>query len=229
MQVPYHINLSLQDYYKSFGKWPIPKFSYKCPICGSADCATCHGYYTRIVICPLTGFSVLDFPILRFLCHNKGVRKCDHVTFSLLPIELVPFRQLTLEFMILAVYIRLNKQFSLTNALGVIEEKLNKLDDVADFINISTLMSWERLILAAFALYLSSGCKELCKIDQYKHILSYDTNLLLFLVTIKKYTSLNTNNPIRGPAAFAQEFYKQLGGTDKLALFLFGRASQHRS
>ncbi len=229
MQVPYHIKSFLQDYYKNFDKWPIPCFSDKCPICGSADCATYHGYYIRIVICPLTGFSVSDFPILRFLCHNKGIRKCDHVTFSLLPVDLVPFRQLTLKFMVLAVWIRIGKELSLTNALSAIEEGLNDLADIADFINISTLMSWERLIQAAFELYLSSGSKELCKIDQYEHILSYNTKLLLFIVTLKEYTSLNTSNPIRGPAAFAQEFYQQLGGTDKLAHFLFGIASQHRS
>ena len=229
MQIPYHIKTFLQNYYNNFDKWPIPDFSDKCPICGSAGCATYHGYYIRIVICPLTGFSVTDFPILRFLCHNKGVRKCDHVTFSLLPVELVPFRQLTLKFMVLAVWIRIGKELSLINALSAIEEELNDLDDIADFINISTLMSWERLIQAAFALYLSSGCKELCKIDQYERISSYNTKLLLFIVTLKEYTSLNTGNPIRGPAAFAQKFYKQLGGTEQLALFLFGKASQHRS
>lgn len=229
IQKPYHIKVSLQEYYEKFGEWTIPDFSDKCLICGAANCAGYHGHYTRTATCPLTGFSVPGFPVMRFLCQGKGdKRECDHVTFSLLPIELVPFRRLTLKFMVLAVWIRLGRHLSFTGALDAIEEELNSLGDIAEFINISTLMSWERLIRAAFKLFLSTDINILCK-SQYEKIIADETGLLLFLELLREYKSGNTNNPIRGPDAFAWDFYQQSGGTDQLALFLFGRASQHRT
>lgn len=229
IQKPYHIKVSLQEYYEKFGEWTIPDFSDKCLICGAANCAGYHGHYTRTATCPLTGFSVPGFPVMRFLCQGKGdKRECDHVTFSLLPIELVPFRQLTLKFMVLAVWIRLGRHLSFTGALDAIEEELNSLGDIAEFINISTLMSWERLIRTAFKLFLSTDINILCK-SQYEKIIADETGLLLFLELLREYKSGNTNNPIRGPDAFAWDFYQQSGGTDQLALFLFGRASQHRT
>jgi hypothetical protein len=228
IQKPYHIKVSLQEYYEKFGEWTIPDFSDKCLICGAADCAGYHGHYTRTATCPLTGFSVSDLPVMRFLCQGKGdKRKCDHVTFSLLPIELVPFRQLTLKFMVLAVWIMLDRRLSFTRALDAIEEELNNLGDVAEFINTSTLMSWERLIRAAFELFLSTDI-EVCK-PRYEKITADETCVLLFLELLREYKSGNANNPIRGPDAFAWDFYQQSGGADQLALFLFGRASQHRN
>jgi hypothetical protein len=160
IQEPYHIKVSLQEYYEKFGEWIIPDFSDECLLCGAADCASYHGHYTRRATCPETGFSVSDFPILRFLCQDKGDKQCDHVTFSLLPIELVPFRQLTLKFMVLAVWIRLSRGTSFTIALDNIEEELNNLADIADFINVSTLMSWERLIKSAFEFFLLLNSNE---------------------------------------------------------------------
>ena len=228
MQEPYHIKVSLQEYYEKFGEWTIPDFSDKCLICGAADCASYHGHYTRTATCPLTGFSVPDFPVMRFLCQGKGdKKKCDHVTFSLLPIELVPFRQLILKFMVLAVWIRLSRHLSLTKSLDAIEKELNNLGDIAEFINTSTLMSWERLIHAAFELFLSTGIKVYT--PQYEKITADETGVLLFLELLREHKSRNVNNPIRGPAAFAWDFYQQSGGAAQLALFLFGRASQHRN
>ena len=228
MQEPYHLKVSLQEYYEKFGERTIPDFSDKCLICGAADCASYHGHYTRTATCPLTGFSVPDFPVMRFLCQGKGdKKKCDHVTFSLLPIELVPFRQLILKFMVLAVWIRLSRHLSLTKSLDAIEKELNNLGDIAEFINTSTLMSWERLIHAAFELFLSTGIKVYT--PQYEKITADETGVLLFLELLREYKSRNVNNPIRGPAAFAWDFYQQSGGAAQLALFLFGRASQHRN
>jgi len=229
MQEPYHIKVSLQEYYEKFGEWLIPDFSDKCLICAGADCASYHGYYTRTAICPLTGFSVPDLPVFRFLCKGKGdQRKCDHVTFSLLPVVLVPFRQLTLKFMVLAVWMRLGKHLSLTEALDVIEKELNHLDDIAQFINISTLMSWQRLVQAALALFLSTDINILCK-SEYEKIAASQTEMLFFLEVLRGYKPSDASNPIRGPDAFSWDFYQQSGGSEQLAFFLFGRASQHRN
>ncbi len=129
--------------------------------------------------------------------------------------------------MVLAVWIKLGKHLSFTRALDAIEEELNNLGDIAEFINICTLMSWERLIRAAFKLFLSTDIKVYK--PQYEKITADETGRLLFLELLREYKSRNTNNPIRGPDAFAWDFYQQSGGADQLALFLFGRASQHRN
>lgn len=233
IQIPYHIKVRLQEYYENFDTWPIPDFSDKCPICGGIDCATFLGYYIRIAICPLTGFSVPDLPILRYLCHDKGkARVCDHITFSLLPDELVPFRQLSLDFMVRAIWFKVSRDLSLTGIMDVIEDELNNLGDVADFINISTMMSWQRMILAALELFtcdlqvMSSEVNMVSK-SQYEQL--QDTGgLKLFLGILINHQSYN-NNLIRGPDVFARDYYRQSGGSKRDAVFLFGRASQHRN
>lgn len=130
--------------------------------------------------------------------------------------------------MVLAVWLRLDRQLSFTGALDDIEEELNHLGDIAEFINISTVMSWERLLKAAFELFLSIDINILCKI-QYEEITADKTSLLPFLELLREYKSRNTNNPIRGPDAFTWDFYQQSSGTDQLVPFLFGKASQHRN
>lgn len=228
IQIPYHIKVGLQEYYKSFDTWVIPDFSDKCPICGGADCATFLGYYVRIATCPVTGFSAPDLPVLRYRCHDKGnARVCDHVTFSLLPHELVPFRQLSLNFMVKAIWFKASRHLSFTRAMDVIEDELNFLGDVADFINISTIMSWQRMILTACELFMSADINMVSK-SHYERL--QDTvGLKLFLEILINHQSRNINYPIRGPDAFAWEYYQQSGGSEQNAVFLFGRASQHRN
>jgi hypothetical protein len=227
LQIPYHIKVSLQEYYKNFDKWPIPDFSDKCLICGGANCACYLGCYIRTAICPITGFFVHDLPVLRFLCNRKGnTLICDHVTFSLLPLMLVPYRRLSLKFMVLAVWIRVSRHLSLTGALGSIEDELNYLEDIADFINISTMMSWERMILTAVTLLLSGHIDTLSH-SQYKQ-LQDRKGLIHFLEIIIHHRSMLSNHPIRGPDAFAWDFYQQSGEINQCAPFLFGLASQHR-
>jgi hypothetical protein len=172
----------------------------------------------------------INFPIMRFRCHRKGNSiKCNHITFSLLPIELVPYRQLTLKFMIIAVLMRLDRQLSLTEALDSIEKKFNNLGDILDSINTSGLTSWGLLLREAFKFFLQSDFKILYKLGEYENFLQDETSFLLFLECLVEYTTVwNTINPISGPGAFALDFYLESGGTDQLAPFLFGKASQHR-
>ena len=233
IQIPYHIKVSLQEYYENFDTWLIPDFSDKCPICGGVDCATFLGYYIRIAICPLTGFTVSDLPVLRYLCHDKGnARVCDHITFSLLPHELVPFRQLSLDFMVRAIWFNVSRQLSLTRAMDVIEDELNNLGDVADFINISTMISWQRMILTAFKLFtcdLQVMSADINMVSKFHYEQLQNTGgLKLFLDLLINHKSQSSNHPIRGPTAFAWDYYQQSGGSKQHAYFLFGRASQHR-
>ncbi len=227
MQIPYHIKVNLQEYYDTFDDWLIPDFSDKCPICDGVDCACYLGCYTRKAICPITGFSVPDLPVLRFFCRRKGnAIICAHVTFSLLPLLLVPYRSLSLKFMVLAVWIRVSDHLSLTDSLEAIENELNHLQDIADFINISTLLSWERMILAGGKLLMSSNTALASEIQYVQ--LQDSQGLLQFLEAIIHHRSRISDHSIRGPDAFALDFYQQCGGVEKNAPFLFGRASQHR-
>lgn len=227
IQIPYHIKVSLQEYYNKFDTWQPPDFSEKCPICGGVECATFLGYYVRAAICPQTGFYVSDLPILRYLCHDKGdARVCDHVTFSLLPHKLVPFRRLPLNFMVEALWIKISRCLSFTKAVDAIEEELNHLSDVADCISISAIMSWQHMILSALAQFISSDI-DMIPNSHYKQIQG-SSDLKLFIEILIKHHSQNCNHPIRGPDAFAWNFYKQSGGSDQNAAFLFGCASQHK-
>jgi hypothetical protein len=228
IQIPYHIKVSLQKYYKDFDTWLIPDFSDNCPICGGIDCATFLGYYIRIAICPLTGFWAPDLPILRYRCRDKGdVKVCDHITFSLLPHMLVPFRQLSLNFMVKAIWFKVSRELSFTKALDVIEAELNSLGEVANFINISTMISWQQMILTALAHFISADINMVSKFqyDQLKNTASLE----LFIALLINHQSQIRNHPIRGPDAFTWDYYQQSGGSKKNSVFLFGRASQHRN
>jgi len=108
-----------------------------------------------------------------------------------------------------------------------IEMELNHLGDVVDSINISSLMFWQQMILVAFELFLSSGVNIVPQSHHEK--LQNTADLELFLVILLNHKSQTISPPIRGPDAFAWDFYQQSGGFEQNAHFLFGRASQHRN
>ena len=230
MQEPYHINVSLQEYYLAFrsGSWKLPDFSDKCLICGAADCAKYHSYYERSAICPQSGFHVRDLPVGRFLCRDIGIRKkCDHVTFSLLPLVLVPYRQLTLKFMILALWLRLSEKLSLFTAMDAIENELVDFEeDISGFVSIAAQLEWERLIKAAFSRFVKSKPWHQEGFSIVENVC--ERGLLSFLKMALEYQSQQSDPPIRGPDGLAWDFYQLNGGAEQLAPFLFGTASQHR-
>jgi len=128
--------------------------------------------------------------------------------------------------MIQAVWLRLSRRLSLFEAMDVIEVELNHLKDVADFINISSLLFWKQMILIALGCFLSSDTRIASQINHEQlHGGDGFENFIKILLT---YQSRNDCTPIRGPDAFALDFYQQSGDVEKNAPFLFGRASQHR-
>ena len=231
MQEPYHIKVSLQIYYLLFrsNNWELPDFSDKCLICGAANCATYHSYYERRAICPQSGFNVANFPVARFLCRGIGIeKKCDHVTFSLLPLVLVPYRQLALKFMILALWLRLSEKLSLFAAMDAIEKELVNFEgDIADFVSIAAQLQWEKLIKAALSRFVMS---KLWREERFSMVAdACEKGVLSFLKMALEYQCRQSDPTIRGPDALAWDFYHFNGGAKELAPFLFGRASQHRS
>ena len=77
---------------------------------------------------PAQGFSVQDFPVMRFFCNRVGNGlRSSHRTFSLLPIELVPYRKLSILYIVLSVLIRFKRNVSLLRALDIIADELCSL------------------------------------------------------------------------------------------------------
>ena len=233
MQEPYHIKVSLQEYYELFlaGKWEIPDFSKKCLICGATDCATYHGFYERSAIWPAADFHVNNLPVVRYLCHSKGEKKtCHHITFSLLPLVLIPYRQLPIYFIVLALWIRLHHHLGQVKALDVIEKELVNYRDFAFFVNIAAQLEWANLIKAALKLILSNDISILdhAQFEIIRCNRGNEEGLLSFLEIVMSYESRYIEPAIRGPDALGWDFYKLKGGADKLAPFLYGTASQHR-
>ena len=229
MQEPYHIKVSLQEYYRltRSGGWTVPDFSEKCLICGAKDCARYHGTYERGATCPITGFDEPDLMVLRFLCNGKGVRsKCDHKTFSLLPLVLVPYRQLTLRFLILAVLLRLREGLSLFDAMNAIEDTLVNLADIGDFLSIASQLQWEKMMKLALGRFIIS---DMSKQQQFSMVRQMpEEALVAFLQVAIEYRTREADPPIRGPDGLNWDFYHSSGGSTELAPFLFGTASQHR-
>jgi len=94
------------------------------------------------------------------------------------------------------------------------------------------MMSWQHMILTALALFtcdlqvISANISMVSKpqYDQLKNTASLE----LFLALVINHQSQINNHPIRGPDAFTWDYYQQSGGSEQNAMFLFGRASQHR-
>jgi hypothetical protein len=78
------------EYKESFLCGQIDFFSFigaVCPICGKSDCYRQITPYFRYAIELFPEFSKHRIPIARFLCRN------NHSSFSLLPIQLIPYFQ----------------------------------------------------------------------------------------------------------------------------------------
>jgi hypothetical protein len=150
------------------------------------------------------------------------------VTFSLLPLVLVPYRQLTLKFMILALWLRLRDKLSLFSAMDAIEKELvNFEEDIGDFVSIAAQLQWEKLIRAGFYRFLVRGMfneQQIASINQ-----AAEKGLLSFIKMALEYQCRQSDPPIRGPDGLAWDFYQLNGGAGELAPFLFGTASQHRN
>ena len=93
IQLPYFNKFeTILEYEKSFLLGQIDFVSFlgvQCPICGREDCYRAIPPYWRYAIELFPGFRKRRIPIARFIC--RGRRK----TFSLLPIQLIPYFQYT--------------------------------------------------------------------------------------------------------------------------------------
>jgi hypothetical protein len=223
IQIQYHFKESLQEYYAKFnsGLLEKPDFSCVCPICGASGCSVYHGYYTRAALCPVSGFDVDDFPVMRFKCCSLDKAINSHVTFSLLPVGLVPYRKVSLLFMVMAVWLRISHAVSLFKTMDIIESELNKLEDAGGFLSVSALCLWSNVIGAAYAHLLSRNTY--IRYEPNQKSVSYIEELNHFVEYIVNYKRASDHHQIRGPDALALEFF------NLEHIFLFGVASQDRA
>ena len=167
---------------------------------------------------------------MRFLCRGRGKdnsRNGSHKTFSLLPLELVPYRALTLLSIINSALIRLETtKEGLDKALDKIcsqEASFINDADAIKYFTVGTLTGWIKLIIAAFYLFIEHGAglfdgEIYLKLKKYQN---NNKNLILFLKKVLVYQS-KEKPCIRGPSGLANDYYN-LNKT-----FLFGRPSQAR-
>ncbi|ETR70494.1 MAG: hypothetical protein OMM_03198 [Candidatus Magnetoglobus multicellularis str. Araruama] len=231
MQIPWKVD-SLYQYLKMVNSGNIPNFSDSCPICGAKDCATYNGCYYRSVIDLLANFFMVDFPILQYLCHQKGDNPVTHhVTFSLLPWMLIPYHRLSLPFMIYAIQLKFQKQISyskLTQALDLEFESFYELSGLDYFINIHSLFTCKAIITLALNIFIQSGITTIIDSKQYQNIYNDKNQPFEFIQLLLSFRYEYNGQTLFGPVAFAWIFYQESGGTKKNAPFLFGKASQHR-
>lgn len=236
MQLSYHISMSLASYCEAFwsGQYQTPDFSQECALCGSSDCAIPHGFYTRFASEPLSGFHTRDLPVLRFLCRGRGERYVDHVTFSLLPEDLIPYRPLSLTFLVLAVLMRMQRaRLSLSRVADQVEEELVDMEEEVFFVSAEALSSWSQLLRLGFWRYLDSGLRLLQEVaDRSSSTSTPRTDAPLsfqdFLEGAMDYRGSGPEARARGPDVLAGDFFRLAAGPQSIAQFLFGTASQHR-
>jgi hypothetical protein len=233
VQIPHHTAVGLATYYFAFraGQWDIPDFSEECPICGGEDCAVYWGFYTRQVIEPMGGLSVDDFPVMRFRCYRRGgTPRVSDVTFSLLPLDLVPFRRLSLKFMVAAVLLWLQRRLSRERAEEFIQKELVDMEDPESVPFASAWAQWTWFCLLREGLHrlVRRGSPVIHRSLVDGSGVWKSLQLANFLELTAIYASRRLEPQIRGPDALAGDFFLIAGGQRANAGFLFGLASQHR-
>jgi len=165
---------------------------------------------------------------MRFLCRGKGnKRNSRHKTFSLLPSELVPYRALTLKYIIISVLLRFElPQKGLDKVLDEIcNQVVNPINqvDLLNYFTVRTLSGWIKLIMSAFHQFIEhdTGLFDREIYLKLKENQNNNNGLILFLKTALEYQSKEEPR-IRGPSGLANDYYN-LNKT-----FLFGRPSQAR-
>lgn len=160
---------------------------------------------------------------MRFHCRRFGVILWNsHRTFSLLPVELVPYRKLSLMFMVLSVLIRVKGKLSLLRSLDVIAEELCSLSGDIGFIHESALMDHELILVIAAQRFWKSAV-----LFSMAPVFPVNQSLSGFLEYCESYCSIRDES-IRGPPGLAWDYYIHNKGRGIFGAFLFGVPSQER-
>ena len=228
MQIPYCTGTDLANYYEMSrrGQWELPCFKERCPICGGRDCAVLHSYYTRRVLAPELGLDVHDFRIYRFLCRGKGSRRVsEDRTFSLLLTQLVPYRRISLVFMVVAVLEYLMAGLSLWAVTTRIEQRFVCGEMFTPFLYPASILAWRSILYSGVQRLVMVGPERLGIVIGEGSTL--DQQLQAVFADI---SCVNTEEEIRirGPDTLAWRYHQLLHGERGGGHFLFGTPSQER-
>jgi len=160
---------------------------------------------------------------MRFFCNRVGNElKSSHRTFSLLPIELVPYRKLSLLYIVLSVLIRFKRNVSRVRALDIIADELCSLSQEIGFVHEPALIDHEMILrLAAQRFWkapvLFSNGPDYPDNRSFSRFLDYCEN----------YRCIRDAS-IRGPPGLAWDYYILNKEHGKFGAFLFGIPSHER-
>jgi len=193
----------LEIFYKQYGD--------RCPLCGKRDCLKFIGTYKRRVhhIKDEVDHYYPEYKIARFLCSEK------HLTMSLLPAGIIPYRLYTISFIttVLLWYL-LDKKH-----LPKIDTMITGKSTPDGFMLIPrTIKMFIKYLAIAINIY-----SVIAKDNRFKNVPLKD-GVVLFIQYMNSYK----NNKIRGPTGFSFDFYFKRGNYKKQARFLFGTPSQYR-
>ncbi len=102
----------------------VPDFRERCPVCDGQGCAVRHGLYRRRVV-DRGGRRYEHFPVPRFRCRRRGTRPAEAVTFSVLPVELVPRRRASLPLMLWILRLLLAGGHTVHDALDALADSFS--------------------------------------------------------------------------------------------------------
>ena len=160
---------------------------------------------------------------MRFRCKRVGLDlRSNHRTFSLLPVELVPFRKLSLLYMALSVFIRVKRQLSRIRSLDAIVEELCSLAVDIPFVHEPALIDHELIMVMA--------ARRLCKSAAlFSTAPDFPDNQSLsgFLDYCESYASVR-DECIRGPTGLGWDYYILNKEHGRFGAFLFGVPTQER-
>ena len=163
---------------------------------------------------------------MRFRCRRIGSNlRSGHQTFSLLPLALVPFRKLTLFYMVFSVLFRIRDKLSLMKTLDVIVERLCVHSQDILFVHEAALIDYINIMKLAQERFR----KSLVLFPTWEMFTKGSGNhqFLQFLEYCKSYSS-GGEKSIRGPPGLAWEYYIRNVEHGGFGLFLFGVPSQER-
>jgi hypothetical protein len=153
------------------------------------------------------GQRINDFPVLRYVCRSPKRKPGQHRTFSLLPAQLVPYRQPSLEFLVGIMKTFLASQQTVAARLALVAEQF-PVGSAAEDLNASHL--WD---LSHFFLESTQ------KLSLWKQ---------LAFATLRKAMDFLAAYP-GGSLQLSLDYYQAHGGWQQNSPFLFGTPSQLRS
>lgn len=223
IQIPIKIFTLLWIYSEKVqaGNYDFPDFSEKCPICGNPDCAVRIGYYYRWAVdidYDTLKIVVLEIPVARYKCNTAPKGKCR--TFSLLPDNLIPYNQYSIDFVlyILTLYILKNQ---------TTRETLDQIDLISPY---ACLVS-EKILSHIISILERTRIKLLHFFQLFPDSNKSPPEFISFtlkdtLKYLNDYPQKDTEPLYCGAYYLSAHYYEKNGSYQKNARFLFGTASQ---